>query len=1133
MRKSHERGKAVKRTTILLAAALALAGGVCCAAWRADMWQRHVTLREGVTMKALTLENPRLIKAYMVKIDLTTPGIGFTATERDKNWGDPMPDYTNKVRIIDTKREKTADFMTRRRSAGRNVEVAVNTSPWGPWEHPFTHTYGAFRNWNVSDGVNISHVDAPKKGAFFLVRKDGLVDIVGEIPVAETNQIAISMYGFQLIMTNGVPAFASRKKHGSLAPRTAIGLTPDKKTLVLLAVDGRQEGYSLGADLKDLYNILKKEGVSDALNMDGGGSTSLVVFDREKKRPVMLNHQPHGSVRKVALNLGITFDEKNALSTTSLDGEGWKFARDTTKEASLDASAPEFDDSSWSDVEVPHDWAIEGPFDPALSGGTGKLPWRGVGWYRRKFEVTPGEYAKIAAGSALWLEFDGVMADGKVYVNGKAAGGGQYGYLGFRVDVALFVKPGANTIAVRADTRSHHSRWYPGAGIYRSVRLVHAPAVHVLPGSAFVTTPVVAKESATVHVEFAVTNRLAKSVDVKAGLCIDWCGNSSAHKLGSHAAKAIERRSIAAGAVERFAFDVKVANPQLWDVENPSLYYASIAVSSGANDGETDVERVRFGIRTAEFTADDGFHLNGRRVQIKGVDLHSDLGPLGMAFSRSAMRRQLEIMKDMGANALRTSHNAPAPQLLELCDEMGIVVWNECFDKWDGTAGLRKDQDMEAYVEANLREFVLRDRNHPSVVAWSIGNEIQPYIEGSKWRTRKDGMTAARFRRFRGAIRELDATRPVGIGCCDVHAVPTGMFADLDISGWNYGAKYRNVKEKHPNKPVLYTESASAVSSYGHYEMPPAPHKTAFDSDVREVSGYEHNAVPWGDIADVEFARMESDRYCGGEFVWTGIDYLGEPTPYNNESRSSYFGICDLMAFPKDRYWLYRSHWNEKAHTLHIAPHWNWEGREGRNVPVYVYTDGDEAELFLTGKSLGRRKKGEVQCAAGQSDGEKFRSNKYYDVCDRYRLRWLDVPYQPGELKAVAYKAGKKIGEKTMRTAGSQAAVRLTREGRWMPDYGDYERLSFVQVEVVDADGTPDPIAANRVKFKIEGPGRILAVGNGDARAMESFKKVDSHPLYNGRALVVVRREKGGKGQIKLTASADGLEPAEIVITDF
>ena len=237
MRKSHERGKAVKRTTILLAAALALAGGVCCADWREDMWQRPVTLREGVTMKALTLENPRLIKAYMVKIDLTTPGIGFTATERDKNWGDPMPDYTNKVRIIDTKREKTADFMTRRRSAGRNVDVAVNTSPWGPWEHPFTHTYGAFRNWNVSDGVNISHVDAPKKGAFFLVRKDGSVDIVGDIPVAETNQIAISMYGFQLIMTNGVPAFASRKKHGSLAPRTAIGLTPDKKTLVLLAVD--------------------------------------------------------------------------------------------------------------------------------------------------------------------------------------------------------------------------------------------------------------------------------------------------------------------------------------------------------------------------------------------------------------------------------------------------------------------------------------------------------------------------------------------------------------------------------------------------------------------------------------------------------------------------------------------------------------------------------------------------------------------------------------------------------------------------------------------------------------------------------------------------------------------------------
>ena len=807
------------------------------------------------------------------------------------------------------------------------------------------------------------------------------------------------------------------------------------------------------------------------------------------------------------LGVGGAFAQER--TTVSLDGMGWKFARDNSADTSLDASSPAFDDSAWRAVEVPHDWAIEGPFDSALDGGTGKLPWRGVGWYRRIFEISSAEHAKIAAGGALWLEFDGVMADGKVYVNGSFAGGGQYGYLGFRVDAAPFVKPGANTLAVRADTRGHRSRWYPGAGIYRSVRLVHAPAVHVVPDSAFVTTPRISKERASVHIAFTVTNRLAVAVEAEVGVRID---RSGARESG--------KRAISPYGTVEFAFDLEVARPRLWDVESPELYNAMLHV---VTPDAADSDCVRFGIRTSEFTADDGFHLNGRRVQLYGVDLHSDLGPLGMAFNRSAMRRQLQIMKDMGVNALRTSHNAPAPQLLELCDEMGIVVWNECFDKWDGTAGLRKGQDMEGYVEGNLRTFVLRDRNHPCVVAWSIGNEIQPYIKGSKWRTRTDGMTAERFRRFRTAIRSLDTTRPVGIGCCDVHAVPTGMFAELDISGWNYGAKYKHVKAKNPEKPVLYTESASALSSYGHYELPPAAKKTDYENATLEVGAYEHSAVPWGDIADVEFARMEKDRYCGGEFVWTGIDYLGEPTPFSKQARSSYFGICDLMALPKDRFWLYRSHWNGKAHTLHIAPHWNWEGYEGRNVPVYVYTDCDEAELFLNGKSLGRRRKGEKAHGVGS---EKFRQNKYYDVCDRYRLRWLDVPYQPGELKVVAYKAGKRISEKAMRTAGRQAAVRLTPEANKLPPDGD--TVCFVHVDVVDAAGTRDPRASNRVSFKLEGPGRILAVGNGDARGMDSFKKVDSHPLYNGKAVVVLRREKRAKGTIRLTATCEGLKSSTI-----
>ncbi|MCQ2393204.1 MAG: DUF4982 domain-containing protein [Kiritimatiellae bacterium] len=954
-------------------------------------------------------------------------------------------------------------------------------------------------------------------------------------------------------------------------------------------------------------------------------------------------------------------DEKNARTVTSLSGEGWKFTRDTTEQGTLEAAPAKFNDAGWDAVEVPHDWAIAGPFDPEGAGSTGKLPWKGVGWYRRSFDVTPGLYAKVQNGAALWLEFDGVMADAKVYVNGHPAGGWQYGYMGFRVDAAPFITVGKNSLAVRADTRDHRSRWYPGAGIYRDVRLVCAPAVHILPGSEFVSTPGVAKESATVHIEFAVTNRLSQAVDAGAGFRLDWGMNSAPESMVKPVAKDGTRRTIPARGVATFAFDVEVRNPHLWDVEDPQLYSARLGVVTKEDPESPDVRPVRFGIRTIAFPPDDGFHLNGRRVQIYGVDLHSDLGPLGMAFNRSAMRRQLRIMKDMGVNALRTSHNACDPQVLDLCDEMGIVVWNECFDKWDGTSGRRGDQNLEGYVEENLRAFAQRDRNHPSVIAWSIGNEIGPDV-GNKG----NGMSAERFRRFRNAIREFDTTRPVGIGCCHANAVDSGMFSELDISGWNYVARYLPVRARHPDKPILYTESASALSSYGYYEMPPSPSKTAFAREAHEVGSYDHNAAPWSDIPDWEFMRMERDRYVGGEFVWTGIDYLGEPTPYvhsmmkgmpNRElARSSYFGICDLMGLPKDRYYLYRSLWNKKAHTIHILPHWNWAGREGKNVPVYVYTDGDSAELFLNGKSLGKRVKGVRQqpknfaqgktytCSSEQNDAngrnlavfvadgdketrwcakdgrrgewvqvdlgqktnfrmvavtgergddhygwtikvsddgqtwrdytkkalgkmqayeiksesaryvrlvidqlkegswasvselfvsdavEAYQLNPYYALCDDYRLRWFNVPYQPGELKVVAYKQGEVIGEKTMRTAEKPVAVKLTAEPLPMMKMNE---LAFVEVDLVDAKGTRDPLATNRVNFKLTGPGEIVAVGNGNPRGYDSFKKTDSHPLYYGKAVVVVRRKKTAasadeEGSISLTASVDGLKSATV-----
>ncbi len=817
---------------------------------------------------------------------------------------------------------------------------------------------------------------------------------------------------------------------------------------------------------------------------------------------------------------------ENSRNATSLSGNNWKFTKDST--CRLDASAAGFDDSKWETVEVPHDWAISGPFDAKEGGDQGALPWRGVGWYRTTIDLTASEAAAVRAGRAVWLEFDGVMARPQVYVNGHRAGGWDYGYMSFRVDAGPYLKAGANVIAVRADTRDHKSRWYPGAGIYRDVRVVSAPAVHIVPGSEFVTTPKVAEDSAIVRVQFTVTNRLDRAAALSVAAC-----------AGTACAKQSDRNEIAAKTALDFTFEIPLANPKLWDSGAPNLHTAKITVES---ESGRDVVSVRFGIRSFKFTADDGFHLNGRRVQLHGVNLHADLGPLGMAFNRSVMKRQLRIMMDMGVNAIRTSHNAPDPQLLDLCDELGLIVWNECFDKWNGTASRRDEENLEDYVVRNLKAFVRRDRNHPCVVIWSIGNEIPPFKKNGKVND-KDGTSRERCRMFRDAVLSLDTTRPVGIGECFPESTPQNTFADLDVTGWNYREQYIHIRKYHPDKPTVYSESASALSSYGYYQLPPPAWKTRFATNVFEVCSYDRNAAPWSDIPDLEFHRMERDKYCSGEFVWTGIDYLGEPTPYSRSvlkwlkpemsSRSSYFGIADLTGIPKDRYYLYRSHWNKKEETIHILPHWNWSGMEGKTVPVYVYTSGDSAELFLNGKSLGKRSKKDVKDydSAGfakdfgkpyKGDGE----NPYYEVMDKYRLRWNEVAYQPGELKVVACRGGKKIGEQVMRTAGKAEQVVLTPEEKTLP--ADGETCVFVQVDVADARGVRNPLATNMINFSITGPGRIISVGNGNPRGMKSFKEIGSHPLYFGKAVVVVRRNKGESGKIVLTAAAEGLKPAAV-----
>jgi len=915
----------------------------------------------------------------------------------------------------------------------------------------------------------------------------------------------------------------------------------------------------------------------------------------------------------------------------------WRFALGDEPEA----AKPQFDDGTWAAVRLPHDWAIAGPFNLKTTGRTAKLPWRGTGWYRKTFTLDASD-----RGKRVYLDFDGVMAFPQVYVNGQLAGQWDYGYMSFRVDATKHVKFGEkNVVAVRADTTKHGSRWYPGAGIYRKVTMTVCEPVHVAHWGTFVTTPQLTNEKATVRVRSTVENYL----DTVATVVV---ATRLAAPDGKVVASGQREHQVPAGGSQEFDLSLDVANPQRWDVRTPQRYAAHVLV---IRDGDTcDAQTTPFGIRDARFTADDGFHLNGRRVQLNGVDLHHGHGPLGAAFFPRAMERQLRIMKDMGANAIRTSHNAPAPKLLELCDRMGMLVFNECFDKWDGTADLLDRAKFEPHMARQIGNFVRRDRNHPSVIVWSIGNEIWN-IEANG-----DGDAVEKVAFMVKQFKQHDPTRPVTFGCLVPGAVreDTHVLDPLDVTSWNYGRKYLAARERYPDKPIIYSESASALSTRGFYKLPHPTEKTDYNNPELQVDSYDLNSASGPrDIPDVDFRLMEIDRYVAGEFVWTGFDYLGEPTPFTQQARSSYFGIVDLCGMPKDRYFIYRSHWNPAATTVHILPHWNWPERVGKNVPVYVYTNGDSGELFLNGKSLGRRSKdtsnalpqdlalgrpatasseesdrnhpaghgndgnhrsrwcasdddadqwwqvdlGEVQtirnCTiqwerptdqyqyriqvsddgkdwrtvaerkefAGTGTGKislhecdargryvrvtvtKLQGNAfasfsqfavyaesqvidgglppYYRVIDRYRLRWEDVVYRPGELKAVAYRDGQKIGEAVVRTSGQPARVRLTPEKPALSVSGD--ELYYVLVEVLDADGVPCPLADNMIGFQVKGPARIAGIGNGNPLGFDSFTD-DRHPLFHGKAMLILRAIAGKSGPIRITATGDGLEKGQV-----
>ena len=827
--------------------------------------------------------------------------------------------------------------------------------------------------------------------------------------------------------------------------------------------------------------------------------------------------------------------------TTLNWNEGWTFARvvpGAEREQAVstmkvgDARIPEKLEEA-ENVRLPHDWAIEGPFDEkSTDGGQGKLPWRSVGWYFKTF--TP---AVADADRAVILDFDGCMAFPEVYVNDVFVGGWDYGYVPFQIDVTKFLKFGSeNTVAVRCDARTHGSRWYPGAGIYRNVKLIQTSREARLPaGAVFVSTPDVSETAAAVEVSVNAEipdAAFGRALSVDAEICAP-DGASIAKEVG------IPLKDESGSAAK---FRLTVPAPKLWSPESPSLYslkvrlhaYASCSGSpaSGAVP-ETckaktyDEIEIPFGIRTVEWTANDGFHLNGKRCQLKGVDLHHDQGICGAASHPAAIERQLRIMKEMGVNAIRTSHNPNSAAFMDLCDQMGFIVWDELFDKWDATVDLFDQTKFDEFTERQVRQFVRRDQNRPSVCVWSIGNEVFDVERGEKGSSNPylDGPRRVQF--IADCFRKFDPTRKVAMGCCvSGTCTPENHTRDgVDVIGWNYGAQYRKGHERYPEKAMVYSESASAVSTRGYYELPHPAKKDQFNKTSHQVDGYDWCSVPWGDLPDPEFDRMEEDSYVAGEFVWTGFDYLGEPSPFNAEARSSYFGIVDLCGIPKDRYFLYRSYWNPDALTVHILPHWNWNA--GDSVPVYVYSNGDSAELFLNGKSLGKR----FKIADGPDGKMEFVDDSlpaYYRVTDKYRLRWEGVTFEPGTLEAVAYRDGREIGRQTIRTAGEAAAIRLTPEST---EFRSDDDLCYVLAEAVDANGNLCPNEMRAFSVEVKGPAKLVGIGNGNPMGYDSLADA-KHFLFYGKAMIVLRscptQETGDAASVRVSVSSEGVKGMEV-----
>ena len=780
----------------------------------------------------------------------------------------------------------------------------------------------------------------------------------------------------------------------------------------------------------------------------------------------------------------------------------------------------DFDDSGWRQLNLPHDWAIEGPFNIDYMGSTGKLPYWGIRWYRKTFELTESD-----AGKQIYLDIDGAMSYASVWCNGQYVGGWPYGYASFRLDLTPYIKVGQkNVLAIRLDNPDDASRWYPGSGIYRNVWLLKTSPVHVEQWGTFVRNVQLNQEKAIMEMGVNVENHAGKDVQVELRTGI-YLQDENGHPMGDKVAQYITK-SIAikkdSWASARFQFEVDA--PKLWSIDTPNCY---VAVSRIFKDGqEVDCYETPFGIRTIEFTHDQGFMLNGRKVAIKGVCMHHDLGALGAAFNEVGAERQLRIMKEMGANAIRTSHNPPAPELVALCDRMGLMMQLELADTWQ--KGKRKNDYnllFDDWSEADMRSLVRHYRNHPSVIMWSIGNEVPDQMTDQ-------GIIIAR--NLTAYCHDEDPTRPTSLGCNKRDAIFRDIVNQVDIFGLNYFHKtYPLFKEYNPTRRYHASETSSATSSRGEYFFPVTTHVDDSRSGF-QLSSYDMTTIGWGCAPEVQFKMNEEYPFMSGEFVWTGFDYLGEPTPYNKDltnllnfsdpaelekarkeleelgkiktpSRSSYFGIVDLCGFPKDRYYNYKSYWCPDVPTVHILPHWNWEERIGKITPVHIYTSGDAVELFLNGKPLGRR--------------EKIHS---YD-----RLTWDDVHYEPGVLKAVAYKNGQKWAEEVVETTGKPAALQVTPEKTVLKNDGT--DLSFIRVAIVDSKGRAVPRSKNHLKFSVSGPAEIVATDNGDATSLLPFQ-LSERDAYNGLALVILRGKYMEQGKVILTVESKGLPKQKVIL---